>query len=200
MEPRRTPRGLLVVIFLAVAGSAAALDLWTKDAIFDLLQVQSAGNPPSVIDQTEIEIIPGYFDLQANYNYGAFSGWFSKHPGWLTALSAAALCLILWIVIHHAWRSPTPSITFVIALALLWGGTLGNFHDRVLIGAVRDWIKWFFVHDGREIVWPNFNIADSAICTGVGLIVLLEILNAARERKKKPVSAPNAAVTPPSPR
>ena len=200
MESRRTPRGLLVVIFLAVAGSAAALDLWTKDAIFELLEVQSAGNPPAVIDQTEIEIIPGYFDLQANYNYGAFSGWFSKHPGALTALSALALCLILGIVIQHARRSPAPSPTFVVALALLWGGTLGNFHDRVLIGAVRDWIKWFFVRDGREIVWPNFNIADSAICTGVGLIVLLEILNAVRERKRKPVSAPDAAVTPPSPR
>ncbi|MBI4606632.1 MAG: signal peptidase II, partial [Planctomycetes bacterium] len=54
-----------------------------------------------------------------------------------------------------------------------------------LLAAVRDWIKWFYVSaDGREHVWPNFNIADSAICTGVGILILLEVLRAARERRE----------------
>jgi signal peptidase II len=197
----RTPStGLLFFTFALVAGVIVALDLWTKDAVFDLLRVESSGSPPRVVSQVELEVIPGFFDLQYNYNYGAFSGWFSNHPEWLTVLSALALGVILWIVIHHVRRSETPSPSFIVALALLWGGTLGNFCDRVRLGAVRDWIKWFIVRDGKEIVWPNFNIADSAICTGVGLIVLLEILNGVREKKKSAVATADAAVTPPNPR
>ena len=61
---------------------------------------------------------------------------------------------------------------------------MGNLHDRAFLKGVRDWIKWYFVSGGREHVWPNFNIADSAICTGVGLLILLELRNHFRARKE----------------
>jgi signal peptidase II len=180
-----TPRtGRLILFFCLAAAAVVGLDLWSKSAAFKFLRVESDGNPPHVLSQETHTVIPGFFQLEANYNYGAFSGWFSNHPEWLTALSAVALVVILLVLAHHVRRNPRPSAPFVLALALLWGGTTGNLHDRLLLGAVRDFIKWFVVIGGKERVWPNFNIADSAICTGVGLILLLEVLAAGRDRKR----------------
>lgn len=180
MESRPPRRLLPIVVFVGVAAAIVALDLWTKSAIFELLGVESLGNPPRVIRQEVITIIPGFFDLEANYNYGAFRGWFSDHTEWLAILSAAALlALALYFGVHFRGGA-TPSIPFTVSIALLWGGTMGNLYDRALLGAVRDWIKWYLVIGGRERVWPNFNIADSAICCGVGLLILVEIVRSWR--------------------
>ena len=188
--PKEGPsKSVAVAVFIAVAASVVAADLWTKEAVFKLLQVESAGSPPRVIHQEKYVVIPQLFELEANYNYGAFSGWFSRHTGFLTLLSAAALVVIALILLYQLRQRRGPGILFTLALSLLWGGTLGNLHDRYLLRAVRDWIKWFYVtgegSDRREHVWPNFNIADSAICVGVGLLVLLEIRSSSRERRAK---------------
>jgi signal peptidase II len=190
----------LSLLFMAVAALVVVLDLWSKHAVFELLEVVSVGKPPSVRSQKVITVVPGFFELEANYNYGAFSGWFASHPEWLTALSVAALAVIIGVAAVHLRRNPSPSTAFIIALALLWGGTLGNLHDRIRLAAVRDWIKWFVVIDGRPRVWPNFNIADSAICTGVGLILLLELLSSIRERRAAREAARPPGAIPPSPR
>jgi len=170
-------------LFAAVAALVVAVDLWSKHFVFEQLNVVSEGHPPSVRDQVRITVVPGFFELEANYNYGAFSGWFSSHPEWLAALSGLALVVIIGVAVVHLHRSSSPSTAFLVALALLWGGTLGNLHDRLLLGAVRDWVKWFVVIGGEPRVWPNFNIADSAICVGVGLILLLEVRGSLRERR-----------------
>jgi len=160
-----------------------ALDLWTKDAIFKFLRVESVGDPPRVARQAEFIIIPGFFDLQANYNYGAFSGLFREHTGILSAVSALAIAVIAGIFIAQFRRGRTPGLVFSLSLGLLLGGTTGNLYDRAVLGAVRDWVKWFFVVDGREYVWPNFNVADSAICVGVGLLIFSEIWSALRAKR-----------------
>jgi signal peptidase II len=188
-------------LFAGVAATVVALDLWSKHAVFALLDVRDEGEPPRVVSQKPIVVVADWFELEANYNYGAFSGWFSSHPEWLAALSVVALAVIVGVAVVHFRRNPSPSAAFVVALALLWGGTLGNLHDRLRLGAVRDWIKWFVVIDGRPRVWPNFNIADSAICTGVGLILLLEIRGSLRERRAARRAAerrPAEEPTPPS--
>lgn len=173
-----------VITFVLAAAAVAGLDLWTKDFIFKLLKVEEIGTPPRVDRQEEMVIVEDWFELEANYNYGAFSGWFSRHTGWLALLSAAALLVIAAIFIHQLRQPRGPRFLFTLALGLLCGGTLGNLYDRYFLGAVRDWIKWFYVDArGNPHVWPNFNIADSAICTGVGLLILLEIMNAVREKK-----------------
>jgi signal peptidase II len=172
-------------IFIFVAASIVAIDLWSKKAIFELLKVLSVGAPPHVADQERYVIVPKWFELEANYNYGAFSGWFAEHPIVLASVSVIALVVIAGILVHHVYQPKGPSLLFAIALGLLWGGTCGNLYDRVTLRAVRDWIKWFYVSaDGHEHVWPNFNIADSAICTGVGLLVLLEVVSGLRQRKQ----------------
>jgi signal peptidase II len=174
-----------IIVFAVLAVGIAALDLWTKSAIFRLLEVESVGSPPHVTHQVERSVVPGWFDLQAHYNDGAFRGWFSSHTGWLTTLSAVALVVLLGLFAVQFRGGGRPGVAFSTALALLWAGTLGNLYDRAMLGAVRDWIKWFVVIGGEEHIWPNFNIADSAICTGVGLWILLEVLASLRERRAK---------------
>ena len=54
------------------------------------------------------------------------------------------------------------------ALALVIGGALGNLYDRVMFGYVIDFVQWHVA----GYYWPAFNIADSAICLGAGLLIL----------------------------
>jgi signal peptidase II len=54
-----------------------------------------------------------------------------------------------------------------IALALVVGGALGNLYDRILHGYVVDFVQWHVA----GYFWPAFNIADSAICLGAGLLI-----------------------------
>ncbi len=178
------------LLFFALGGAIAALDLWSKEAAFKALGVEvrqgREGRPVMVPLEPgrprNIVIIPNCFDLEANINYGAFSGWGAKHTEFLALISLVALFGIAIVLFFYLRRPKGNAWSFVIALALLWGGTLGNYYDRAYIGAVRDFIKWFYVWDGKEHVWPNFNLADSSICIGVGLLLLREFC-----RGKKPV-------------
>jgi signal peptidase II len=60
-----------------------------------------------------------------------------------------------------------------LALGFVCGGALGNLIDRLAIGAVRDFID---LHWMDKANWPTFNLADAAICIGVGLLLLEALL------------------------
>ncbi|HVR75990.1 MAG TPA: signal peptidase II [Planctomycetota bacterium] len=189
MTMRSSARLPAAIAFFVSAATVAGLDLWTKKAIFELLKVENEGDPPRVAYQERYVVIPEFFELEANYNYGAFSGWLSEHTGWLALVSAVALVVILGVFLNLMRRPAGPGLLLATSLGFLWGGTLGNLYDRFYLRAVRDWIKWFYVSsDGRQHVWPNFNIADSAICTGVGLLIIFEIRNATRTKESTPPS------------
>jgi signal peptidase II len=53
-------------------------------------------------------------------------------------------------------------------LALVIGGAAGNVYDRLTLGYVVDFISLHY----QDLYWPAFNVADSAICLGVGLLIL----------------------------
>ena len=84
------PRGAAIhwILFLTLACGITAADLWSKAWIFRLLGVQLA---PEFHAQRHIEVIPGFFWIEANINIGAFSGWFAGQRVFLVTLSAAAL-------------------------------------------------------------------------------------------------------------
>ncbi|MBN1443640.1 MAG: signal peptidase II [Planctomycetes bacterium] len=181
-------------LFVGITAAIAAVDLWSKAAVFEWLQVKVELVPhngpddlrPHVAHQKRIEVLPGLFELEANFNTGAFSGWFSRHTSVLTAISALAALIIVGVV-FFTLRQPHPAnLWFIAALGLVCGGTIGNFYDRLTMNAVRDWIKWFFVYEGKEHVWPNFNIADSGICVGVVLLLLTELLVKRRPLERQP--------------
>jgi signal peptidase II len=186
------PRAYLA-IFVTLALGITALDLWSKATIFRLLKVELV---PRMVDGQErlavaphqpIVIIPDLFEIEANINYGAFSGWFSRHTEYLAVLSIAALGLIIWFMWSHRNMAGARRLWLAAAFGLLWGGTCGNFHDRAFLGYVRDFVKWFYVSGGQQHVWPNFNVADSCILVGVGLLLLIFM--------RAPISKPEAAKT-----
>jgi signal peptidase II len=55
-----------------------------------------------------------------------------------------------------------------LGLALILGGAIGNFYDRITLGYVVDFLNFHY----HNIYWPAFNVADSAICVGVACLLL----------------------------
>ena len=171
-----------LLAFAASALGSFAVDLWTKTWAFALLQVRTEGVPPHVVAQQVRSVVPGFFQMEATYNYGAVAGSFGGHSIGLVVISAAVVLFLLVGFAYNVRRRMVAELIPVVASGLLVGGIGGNLHDRIAYGAVRDWIRWFVVLGGRERVWPNFNIADAAICAAVGLLLLREIRKSRRER------------------
>jgi lipoprotein signal peptidase len=78
------------------------------------------------------------------------------------------------VVAVYFWRTPANQKLLLSALALIMGGAVGNLIDRILLHAVTDFLD---VYVG-SYHWPTFNVADSAITVGIGLLAL-ETLRAA---------------------
>lgn len=93
-------------------------------------------------------------------NTGAAFGLFKGQQPFFIALSLLIAAILVWLWL----RRPPVSRRALWATALILGGTLGNLLDRVRFGYVVDFID---LH-----VWPVFNVADSAITIGVGLLLL----------------------------
>ena len=111
-----------------------------------------------------LPVIDGFFNLTFVRNSGAAWGMFQEYSWALIALSIFMLCLM--IVFRHSFISE--SWYQRLALGLMIGGILGNLIDRVKLGAVTDFLDFYV----GSYHWPSFNIADSAICIGVGIYVL----------------------------
>ncbi len=117
-------------------------------------------------------VLEGFFKFVHWGNTGAAWSMFRHNNGVLAIISTAAL-VALWFFRSHfeAHRPPGQ-----VALGLLFGGIGGNLLDRVLPSRqhVIDFIYFYLrPRGGGEIGFPAFNIADSAICAGVGLLILL---------------------------
>lgn len=133
-------------------------------------------------------IIDGFFKLVYWGNTGAAWSLFYGNNMILAVVAFAALLVLLFS--HHHFDSHT--FTGQMALGLMFGGILGNLTDRLTVGHVIDFI-YFYVHrrGGGEIGFPAFNVADMAICTGVGLIFILSWRNDSRNRKEERVDHTN---------
>jgi signal peptidase II len=94
------------------------------------------------------------------------------------ALLALAVCagLLVWIA-----KGVRPLV--LIALGMVVGGALGNSLDRLRFGAVEDFI---YVHIGAFDWWPVFNLADSAICVGAGLMIFDSLFDRSLSNKNTP--------------
>jgi signal peptidase II len=145
----------------ALALVILALDQFTKWVVLQTLDIND-----------EKIIIPGFFKFVHWVNTGAAWSRFSGNNGTLALV--AILALVALFLTRHHFDSHT--LSGQIAFGLIFGGIAGNLTDRLLPSrqAVVDFI-YFFVNQrgGGEIGFPAFNVADSAICTGVGLIFLI---------------------------
>jgi signal peptidase II len=122
--------------------------------------------------QDGIPVIPGFFRLTRVENRGAAFGLFADSPTqWKIAILVLFSIVALVIVSALLWRNSHVMTTTGIGLALILGGAVGNLWDRLLSGRVVDFLLFYI---GRY-QWPAFNVADSAIVCGAGLLVI-EIL------------------------
>ena len=150
---------------VAVAAVVFFLDQLTKYLVLHLLTT----------DQEEV-IIDGFFKFVRWGNTGA--AWSLLHDNNLLLAAVSILALIGLIV----WRNhfETRTVPGQFAMGLIFGGIVGNLFDRLhpLRHQVIDFLRFYmYQRGGQEIGFPAFNVADSAICCGVGLLILISWIN-----------------------
>jgi signal peptidase II len=124
-----------------------------------------------------VRVIPGFFDIVHSQNRGVAFGIFNDSAfQWRTALlvtaALAAVVVVSWMLRNAARMD---RCTFW-GLALVLGGALGNVYDRIVSGQVTDFLLFYL----GDYQWPAFNVADSAIVVGSGLL-LLELVRPKRQ-------------------
>ncbi len=125
--------------------------------------------------------VTDFFDLVLLYNPGAAFSFLATHSGWQRWLFVVlALVVSAWLIVLI--RRHQTEVLQPLAYALVIGGALGNVIDRLRMGAVVDFLYFHIANHG----WPAFNLADSAICLGVGLMILSQL----REGQAKKAIAP----------
>ena len=115
-----------------------------------------------------VAIIPNFFDLTYVENKGAAFGFLAETSSrfrtpFFILVSVAAIILITVFYLKtegNTW--------FHLGLLFVLGGALGNLIDRVRLGVVVDFLYFHWY----QYYWPAFNIADSAICVGVGILII----------------------------
>jgi signal peptidase II len=167
----RTPNRRIAAIALVVL----VLDQATKALVLRFLGYAQ-----------EKVVVEGFFKFVHWGNTGAAWSLFRGNNELLAIIALVAL-LVLFLSRHHF-----DSRTFLgqIAFGLIFGGIVGNLIDRLRVGHVIDFI-YFYVQPrgGGEIGFPAFNVADSAICTGVGLVFLLTWRSERGAKSPEPGSA-----------
>ena len=118
-------------------------------------------------------IIPGFFNLAHRVNTGAAWSMFTGNNMVLAIVALAALIVLYLFRGHFSADRPLGQIAF----GLIFGGIIGNLFDRLLPHrhAVVDFLHFYLQRRGtyQPLDFPAFNVADSAICTGVALIFLI---------------------------
>lgn len=116
-------------------------------------------------------IIPGFFKFVHWGNTGAAWSLFSGNNGMLVLVALLA-GVALFLTRHHF---DSHRLIGQIAFGLIFGGIAGNLFDRLVRHEVVDFLRFYILQRpfDTEIGFPAFNVADSAICTGVGLIFLI---------------------------
>ncbi len=147
---QRTSAGLLISALVII------LDQWSKWSITTRFELY------------EVRPVTSWFNLVLVHNTGAAFSFLQDAAGWqrwffVGLASAVTIGLLIWVMRLKAgaWRLRT-------GIVLILGGAIGNVIDRVRLGYVVDFLD---VHV-NSWHWPAFNVADAAICCGVGLLLL----------------------------
>ena len=149
------------MLFWPVAIGGAALDLWSKWAVFQWLDIRT-GEYYVVIDRF-LRIIP-------RENEGAA---FSMFSGWRYFLVTISLVALIVMMILFFSRKITHKLA-MFSLGCMTAGIIGNLYDRAFNdGRVRDFIDVLI--PVIDYSWPTFNVADSLLCVGVGLLIIVNL-------------------------
>ncbi len=145
---------------LLMAATMIALDQLSKHYLLGIFRLPERG---------QVEVLP-FFNLVSVWNHGVSFGMFSNPEGagrFILIAIAAVIALVL-----YGWLRKAEGRLASLAIGLVIGGALGNIIDRLVLGAVFDFLD---VH-AYGYHWPAFNVADSAICIGVFILCIESFL------------------------
>ncbi len=141
--------------WFGLAAVVIVLDYFTKFAIL------------SALAPGESRAVTPFFNLVLVFNKGAAFSFLAGAPGWQTlffaSIAVVASIVISFLIVRNQGKS-----VFCLGLALILGGALGNLYDRLVYGHVVDFLD---VH-AAGWHWPAFNVADSAITLGAGILIV----------------------------
>ncbi len=142
--------------YLTITAVVLILDIWTKWLVMRRIDLHEA-----------IPVIPDFFQLVHVRNTGAAFGIGANADSRLVPLllNVGAIA-VFCVVVVYALRSAVSDRLLQTGLHLILGGAIGNLLDRFRFGYVVDFLD---VYVGTHH-WPAFNVADSAICIGIGLL------------------------------
>jgi signal peptidase II len=145
------------LIFWLLAIFGLALDLWSKSAVFNWLDTLES-----------YSVIDGFLQLIRAQNPGAAWGIFPEKTFFLIGVASIALIVII-ILFLFSGKQPR---VIQVAMGFFAAGISGNLYDRIFKnGQVRDFIDAYY----HDVHWPTFNVADSLLCIGVGLLIISTI-------------------------
>jgi signal peptidase II len=147
---------------LAVAALVALADQLSKAWILGLFADQAPGE--------RMVTLTGFFNLVLTWNRGMSFGLFNNDAA-LNGIVFTALATVI-VVTLLVWLHRAQDMLLAIAIGLVIGGAVGNVIDRLARGGVVDFLDF---HLGSWH-WFAFNLADAAICIGVGLMVIDSLL------------------------
>lgn len=155
------------MIYYLIAFIAFLIDQGTKYIIATKMQVHE-----------QISVIGDFFIINSHRNRGAAFGILENQRWFFIVVTVVVVIAIVWYLqkIKNSTHKLLP-----VALSLVLGGAIGNFLDRALNGEVVDFLMFTF----GTYTFPIFNIADSCIVVGVGLIILDSFLDMGRQKKKQ---------------
>ena len=151
--------------WLGIALLIILLDQFTKTLIVGNFQLGDS------------RTVTSFFNVVRVHNAGAAFSFLAGASGWqrwfFVGLGTVATVFIIWMLRNHGGQR-----LFSWALALILGGAIGNVIDRLLHGYVIDFIQVHY----RDVAFPSFNVADSAISIGAACLILDELLRVRRSR------------------
>jgi signal peptidase II len=151
-----------VRMFVLIVGLVVLLDQVTKLLVLAGLPLYHS-----------IPVIPGFFNLTHIHNPGgAFGFMAASHPGLRNLLFIGVSSLAMAMLIYFYRNTPNTHPYLAAALAMIFGGAVGNLIDRLRFGEVVDFLDVYI----GAYHWPAFNVADSAISIGIGIFILHVVL------------------------
>ena len=147
------------------------LDQWTKSMVVQKLPLYQ-----------RVEVIQWFFSLTHVRNTGGAFGIFGGEKGGVGSILFVVVSLIaIGAIVFLYVKIKEYEKTLALSFSLILSGAVGNLIDRLRYGEVVDFLDFhlFTYH------WPAFNVADSAICIGIGLMAL-ELLKGDRKKSTKP--------------
>ena len=159
--------------------------LWLSTLTIVLDQLTKKIAEAELLLHKPVAIFPG-FNFTLMYNKGAAFSFLSEAGGWqriffVTLSTVISIFLFFWLKQVTRDDKQKDNKPLQIAIALILGGAIGNLIDRALTGEVVDFIQVYY----SSYYFPAFNIADSAITLGAGLLILDMFLESKRNKNSE---------------